>query len=437
MTSRNLKSLQVGLGWAMLGVRFRPDMSVNSSSIPPDPQPRWRRLRQSVLRPAADTAELKRALAAASQRLDPPLLWLLGPTQAGKTAIVQALTGSTRAEIGSGFRPCTRHARIYDFPESVPVVRFLDTRGLGEVDYDPADDLVTCERQAHQLIVVARVADTRPEPLLKALTAVRRRHPDWPIVFAQTCLHERYPEPSDSHTRPYPFDQLGWTERVPPELVRAIQAQRQALADLPGNAPVYWVPIDFTQAQDGFEPVDYGLESLWTALETAAGLGLEQRLATNPEISSAFTRASHPQIVGYSLATAAVGAVPLVDLAAVPALQARLLQVLAAIYGQPWQRRTVAEFFGLLGGGFAIGYGLRAAGRSLAKLIPGWGQTAGALWAAGSSAAVTFALGKTAELYLLKRARGQAVDAAELRAAWSQALAEGRGLVKKMGHEQS
>lgn len=409
---------------------------MSNSSIPPDPQPRWRRLQQRVLRPTADTAALKRALTAASARLDPPLLWLLGPTQAGKTAIVQALTGSSRAEIGSGFRPCTRHARIYDFPEAVPVVRFLDTRGLGEVDYDPADDLAECERQAHQLIVVARVADTRPEPLLKALSGVRRRHPDWPIVFAQSCLHERYPEPSDPHPQPYPFDLPDWAERVPEELARAIAAQRQTFAELPGTAPVFWVPIDLTQPQDGFEPVDYGLEALWAALENAAGLGLEQRLAANPEIGSAFTRASHPQIVGYSLATAAVGAVPVVDLAAVPVLQARLLQVLAAIYSQPWQRRTVAEFFGLLGGGFAIGYGLRAAGRSLAKLIPGWGQTAGALWAAGSSAAVTFALGKSAELYLLRRARGQAVDAAELRAAWSQALAEGRGLVRNIGRDQ-
>src|SRR5215470_19896392 len=78
-----------------------------------------------------------------------PIVWLLGKTGAGKTAIVAALTGSPRAEIGEGFEPCTRTATIYDVPPEAPLIRFLDTRGLGEVDYDPREDIAWCEGQSH------------------------------------------------------------------------------------------------------------------------------------------------------------------------------------------------------------------------------------------------------------------------------------------------
>src|SRR4051812_27348765 len=44
------------------------------------------------------------------------VVWLLGKTGAGKTAIVAALTGDPRAEIGPGFEPCTRTAGFYDVP---------------------------------------------------------------------------------------------------------------------------------------------------------------------------------------------------------------------------------------------------------------------------------------------------------------------------------
>ena len=62
-----------------------------------------------------------------------PVLWLIGKTGAGKTAIVSALTGDPRAEIGQGFQPCTREASFYDAPPEAPILRFLDTRGLEEL----------------------------------------------------------------------------------------------------------------------------------------------------------------------------------------------------------------------------------------------------------------------------------------------------------------
>lgn len=407
------------------------DSDVNSVASPIARLAHWRRLRRLLLSPGADPAELERALAKAGRLADVPVLWLLGTAQSGKTSIVRALTGSSRAEIGNGFQPCTRTASLYDFPPEAPVIRFLDTRGLGEVGYEPGEDLAVCEDRAHQLLVVLRVTETRSTDVLEVVRKIRRRHPDWPLVIAQTCLHDGYPDSRQHHVLPYPFEQSGWDDQIPVELARLINAQRAAFADLPGRGPVSWVPIDFTLPEDGFEPVHYGLEALWRALEDSALAGLRARLSADPGVRSAYDRVAHPQIVGYSLAAAALGTVPLVDLAALPALQARLLQVLAGIYGLRWTRRSITEFSSLLGAGIAFGLGVRMAGRSLAKLIPGWGQTAGAVWAAGANGATTYALGKAACLYLHRRREGQDVDAEALRRTFREALGQARGLLNR------
>src|SRR5580700_42757 len=134
-----------------------------------------------------------------------PVVWLLGKTGAGKTAIVAALTGDPYAEVGEGFEPCTRTAAYYDVPSEAPLLRFLDTRGLGEVDYDPTKDIAWCEGQSHLLLVVMQVADPVQDKVVRVLGQARRRHPDWPIVVAQTGLHRLYPAGA-KHPEPYPYN---------------------------------------------------------------------------------------------------------------------------------------------------------------------------------------------------------------------------------------
>ncbi len=390
-----------------------------------------RRLHQALSAPNVDAAELALALNKAAEREPAPVLWLLGLSQSGKTSIVRGLTGSTRAEIGDGFRPCTRTASIYDFPKEFPVVRFLDTRGLGEVGYDPSEDIALCEDQSHLLIVVVRVAEPRPHPVLEVLKKIRRRHPDWPIVMAQTCLHHGYDDEQAEHVEPYPFRDDDWQSEVPDGLRRLLLAQREFFDDLPGKGPVLWVPIDFTLPEDDYEPKEYGLDALWEAIEEAASLGLEARLRSGSEISDLYSRAAHPHIVGFGLAAGAVGALPVVDLALVPVLQAGLLQRLAGLYDQRWSARSSAEFLGLLGSGFAAAYGARLAGRSLVKLIPVWGQSAGAVLGATASGAITFALGKAACVYLGRKQEGRVVDTTVLRQAYRDGLNQGRQLVRR------
>ncbi|MBU2533572.1 MAG: GTPase domain-containing protein, partial [Alphaproteobacteria bacterium] len=133
-----------------------------------------------------------------------PVVWLLGKIQSGKSSIIRGLTGATRAEIGSGFRACTRSADIYELPPEAPVIRFLDTRGLGEASYDPAEDIAVAEQVSHCTIAVMRALDRQQDSVFETLLQIRKRHPEWPILIAQTHLHEAY-EPGQNHPLPYAY----------------------------------------------------------------------------------------------------------------------------------------------------------------------------------------------------------------------------------------
>ena len=189
------------------------------------------------------------------------------------------------------------------------------------------------------------------------------------------------------------------------------------------------MPIDLTLPEDGLEPPHYGLDALWEAIGEVSTTGLHALLCGDAGVRGTFARAAHPHIVGYAMTAAGVGALPVVDLVAVPAVQAKLLHSLAAIYGQGWGRRQVSEFLGLLGVGVGVGYVGRLLGRGLVKLVPALGQTLGALWGATASGATTYALGKAACYYFGTRRLGQTIDAATLRQVYTQALASGAQLL--------
>ena len=199
----------------------------------------WEQLRIALLQPQVDKSVLESSLREAQSKLPVPVLWLLGKTQSGKTSIIKALTGSEAAEIGNGFQSCTRHSRFYDFPVVAPVIRFLDTRGLGEVSYDPAEDMHYCESQAHLLIAVMKAADMNQAPVFDTLHAIRQRHPEWPVVLVQTSLHELYPKQQE-HITPWPYGDDTLPADMPSDLRRALQAQRDSLGTLPGFAPIQW-----------------------------------------------------------------------------------------------------------------------------------------------------------------------------------------------------
>ena len=363
-----------------------------------------------------------------------PIVWLIGKVQSGKSSIIRVMTDSSAAEIGSGFKACTRTARVFDFPDEVPILRFLDTRGLGEVSYDPAEDMHLAERQAHLLLVTMRAMDPRQNDVIAVVNAVRRRHPDWPIVVAQTTLHEGY-APGAGHVIPYPFSAAKNDEpptpELPQDLTRSLAFQRTLLKDVPGRGRIVFCPIDFTLPEDGLSSADYGMDALAEALVSVAPQAMTAALSAIPVlVNDRFARIAEPIVLGHAMAAAGSDLVPVAGAVAVGAVQTQLLRRLGQIYGVTWDRRTMAEFAAALGGGVVAktltGFGLR----QLAKLIPVYGQTAAAAASAVMSFAVTYAVGKAA-MYFLHRRRFGLTAMEGVAATYQQSLREALRLAKE------
>jgi uncharacterized protein (DUF697 family) len=370
-----------------------------------------------------------------------PVVWLLGKTGAGKTAIVAALTGDQRAEVGEGFEPCTRTAAFYDVPPEVPLLRFLDTRGLGEADYDPAKDIAWCEGQSHLLLVVMQVADPVQQTVLRVLRQARLRHPDWPVVVAQTGLHRLYPA-STWHAKPYPY--TGGSEdethaALPHALRQALAHQRRLFDGLPG-APPRFVPIDFTVPEDGFPPHDFGLEMFWRALQEAGPRAFEALHLARADAESDRIRAkARPLIYGSGAAAAGAGAVPIpiVGVGGLAGILAITLRGLAIRYGVAWTPGTFAQFSGAVGGGALAWWTLRYGFREMLKLIPMVGTVAAGALNAAAAFAVTVGIGEAACVWLAYRRRGLTAPDNEVRRAFADGLAAGLRYAKSRAAQRA
>src|SRR2546427_2963963 len=383
-------------------------------------------LRQ-LFNPQIEAQALQAALSRLRQGLPPPVIWLFGKVQSGKTAIIHALTGAERAQIGSGFAPCTRWASRYDFPNAdFPLAVFLDTRGLGEAGYDPREDVAAFQAQAHMLLVVVRAMDMALEQLLGALKAILQAKSSWPVVVAQTTLHHGYPPDRYEHVYPYPFASWPWPATVPTQVRRALDFQRTLFADMPIQR---FIPIDFTLPEDGFAEPFYGREALLEAFAEAHPHAVYQTLQQLPaltrELKSLHFRQAQPHIIAYACAAGAVGAVPLpiADLPIISALQLKMLHTIASIYRQPLRVQTLLELPSTVG----LGVLFRGGTRGLLKVIPGFGCAVSGLYAG----ATTYALGCALCFYYQIIFDGHLPRPEQLRAFYDAKLAEGMQLLRQ------
>ncbi len=376
----------------------------------------WESLKNSIFTPKAGGVDAK--INEVKQRLPIPVFWLLGKTQSGKTSLIRALTSSDAAEIGNGFQACTKRSQFYDFPStSHPILRFLDTRGLGETKYNPSEDLAWCAKQAHLLIVVMRALDMNQAEVVAAVYTIHRQHPQWPIIVAQTTLHEGYPATDSEHIHPYSYQQSPFPPQVPHALAQALLYQRGWFKSL----PVHFVPIDFTLPDDGFEPANYGLHALWDTIETVLPAGMIVLLRgteQHKELLDFNARQAHPHIIGYALLAIGIGAIPLAGLPLVLTVQAKLFHSIASIYGLELTRTLYTEFTALMG--TSVGIGLL--GRELLKLVPVYGWAV----AGAGSGAMTYALGKVFCMYLYGVKRGAMPDQTTLKQAYREAFSQAR-----------
>ena len=259
-----------------------------------------------------------------------PVIWLFGKTGSGKSSIVRYLTGATAAEIGNGFRPQTKSSSQYDFPSSdQPIVKVLDTRGLGEVGYDAAEDLAAFDAQTHVIVVVARVMDHALVELIEPLKQLRAARPTRPVVLALTCLHEAYP--FEQHPDPDPFGNgreskvdglrpAEETEAPPsstlnsqpstlnPNLQRSLAEQQQRFGGLVDRI----VPIDLTKPEEGFAQPEFGGRRLEDALIEVLPAACRQALLHLDDVRKSLAdltaRQALPTIIKYSSLAATAAA---------------------------------------------------------------------------------------------------------------------------------
>jgi uncharacterized protein (DUF697 family) len=354
---------------------------------------------------SADTETLiaERARAAA------PIVWLVGKVQSGKTSIVRELTQATDPEIGTGFRACTKTARVFDFPAEAPIIRFLDTRGLGETAYDASEDIAFCEGRSHLIVAVMKALDLEQRVVLDVVGAARLRHPHWPVVVAQTSLHEAYPA-GQGHLMPYPFAQELVGDVLPDRLLRALDYQRSLFKTLPGRSAPNFVAIDFTQVGDGLPPRDYGRDALIDALISAAPSAVAVAMSELLRSDDGALTQSNAHVLGFALAAGASDALPIAGIVTVPMLQAAMLHQLAKRYGVRWDKKAYAEFGAALGAGTLMRAASTFAVRQVGKLVPVYGQTVGAATAAAASFATTYAMGKAASYFLVRRRQGREAE---------------------------
>jgi uncharacterized protein (DUF697 family) len=369
--------------------------------------------------------QIQKSLDQLRDRLPTPLFWLFGKTQSGKTSIIKYLTGADQAEIGKGFQPCTRFSREYQFPTpEVPLVRFLDTRGLDEPDYDPTEDLARFNEQAHVVLVTVKVMDHAQENVLTHLRRLRNAEPRRPVLLVLTTLHEAYPQ--RQHPKPYPFttdgEPLPTEPPLPENLLRSIAEQNQRFAGLYDHV----VAIDLTPPDEGFDDPNYGgprlRDLLLESLPAALGQTLLSLDAATGELSDLHARIALPYIVAYSTMAATAGAfpIPFIDLVLISSIQSRMVYHLAHLYGQP----LTAERFREIASAMGMGMLARQAGREMLKLIPGLGTVLGGITSGALAGAATYALGKAFCYYYSAVQRGQVPQASDLRKYYKEQLDE-------------
>ncbi len=367
----------------------------------------WNVFRRMISKSDGPPPDLEATLAELRAKTPSPVFWLLGKTQSGKSTIIRFLTGADEAVIGSGFRPCTKTTRQFEFPSpEAPLLSFLDTRGVDEPGYNPREDIATIDPMAHVVIVTAKATDFAQGNIRAALEPIRRASPSRPVLLVVTCLNEAIPR--QPHPHPYPFEALLHNAPVPAEvpepLRRAIDEHRRAFGGLFDAC----VPIDITKMEDGFQDPDYGGEQLKQALLKMLPAAYRQTLLRLKEatdtLKDVHLKHAIPLIQGYASMAASAGAIPIpfVDLLMIPGIQGRMVTQLAAVYGQPMTGERFKEVAASLG----IGLIARQAVREVVKFIPYVGSVAGAAVAWAS----TYALGRAFCYYYQAVCEGHVPD---------------------------
>ena len=370
------------------------------------------------------------------ERLPVPVFWMFGKTQSGKTSVIKYLTGADRAEIGKGFQPCTRFSSLYQFPTpEAPLAVFLDTRGLDEPGYDPAEDLARFNTEAHVVVVVVKVLDHAQENVIKH-SAHAPPGPAAPAGRPGADLPPRglpaTAAPASLPLRPERSTNGGADAAGVRGPVRSAAEQHRRFDKLADRVAL----VDLTPPEEGFNDPEYGgprlRQELLEVLPAAVGQTLRTLDEATHELQDMYARESLPHILGYSSLAASAGAVPIpvLDLMLLSGIQSRMIYHLAKLYGQPMDGKRFLEIAGGMGIGALARQATRMTVVELLKLIPFVGSVMGAMAGAALAYASTFALGKAFCYYYRRVHQGHVPQTEDLKHYYKDQLSQAEAMWK-------
>jgi len=333
-----------------------------------------------------------------------PTLWLLGKTGAGKSSLIQAITGDSDVEVGNGFEPCTMTAHAYSYPKATPLLRFLDTRGLSEADYDPTDDIAISAKQGHALLVIAKAEEPEQSDVINALKKIKKQKSIKQIVIIHTAVKQVSAD----------------------EQAKTVQYNQQQFEKVWGEQ-ISYLEVDFELANGETFGIPALKDKLTELLPIIQSFNQQQQHA---DTEDANFQKLKTEVLWYAGSAGAADAIPAVGLVAVPSIQAKMLHSLANQYGVDWDKQAFAEFIGTLGSGFAFQYASKLGIRQLVKLIPAYGQTIGSASAAVISFASTYAIGRAACKYMYHKSKGEAVSNQDMQDIYKDALSSIKEVAK-------
>ena len=319
----------------------------------------------------------------------------------------RAHAGDRRPRSAAAFEPAPRRRACSTFPprrrSSASSTRAASARS----PTIPAEDIAFCEGRSHLILAVVKAL--RPP----AAGGARRHRARRAGAIRTGRWWWRRPACTRATRRARatccPIRSLRRSLRPRLRAGRPARArhQRTLFSAIPGRGALRFVPIDFTQAGDGFEPPDYGREALIEALIAAAPAAVAdraRRAAAARRRRAAQAQRAHPGLCrgGRRQRCRSAGR------------RRRACRWCRRPCCGSWPscaacsgtERDYAEFAAALGAGTLVRTASSFGMRQLVKLIPVYGQTAGAAAAAAASFAATYAMGKAASYFLARRRHG-------------------------------
>ena len=322
-----------------------------------------------------------------------PTLWLLGKTGAGKSSFIKQLSGYAHVPIGTGFMPCTQTLDEYLFPEKSPILKLLDTRGLGEAGYDPDDDIEVAGRQSDLIVAVAKIDEPNQADILNVL----RRSKRFGISSDLLVLHTGASKGREETQR--------------------LVSYQIAQFDDAWKGQIHHVRVDL------FDPTHPGhveIENQLSYLLPVVALMIQQD--QEAEKLSVELKSLRPSIYRYASISAASGAIPVIGSVSTLAAQGLLLKDIATYFDLEWNEELLKELLSALGVGFIATQLASILGRSALSTVP----IAGSVTSGVISFATTYALGHVATLYFGKKARGEIPSEEELQKVFKESFAYGK-----------